>query len=102
MVLPFSDTYSRDREGSVTVTVEVPERLADARTAALARELLVLDAVRSERLSWRAGAVELGLSPWEFLDLARDHGVPVARFDLSDWQDDMKALERLGHGRRAE
>ncbi len=80
---------------SVQITVEVPAALADDQTPGRARMLLVLDAVRSDRLSWRAAAGELGLSPSEFLDLARDHGVPVVRYDVADWHDDLATLDRL-------
>jgi predicted HTH domain antitoxin len=80
---------------SVSVTVEVPSVVADDRTAERARILLVLDAVRAERLSWRAAARVLGLSPAELLDLAARHGVPVVRYDVADWQVDRATLERL-------
>ena len=80
---------------SVSVTVEVPAARADERTAERARTLLVLDAVRSERLPWRAAARELGLSPAEFLDLARESGVPVVRYDVGDWRDEAATLDHL-------
>jgi hypothetical protein len=80
---------------SVPVTVEVPAVLADERTAERARTLLVLDAVRSERLPWRAAARELGLTPTEFLDLARENAVPVVRYDVGDWRDEAAILDRL-------
>jgi len=82
-------------DGSVQITVEVPAALADEQAPARVRLLLVLDAVRSERMTWRAAARELGLAPADFLDLARVHGVPVARFDLDDWRKDEATLDRL-------
>lgn len=60
-----------------------------------ARSLLVLDAVRSERITWRAGAAALGLAPSVFLDVARDHGVPIVRVDPSDLDADFATLDRL-------
>ena len=64
---------------SVELTIRVPASLADAETPERARRLLVLDAVRHERMSWRAAAATLDISPDQLLDLARDHGVPVIR-----------------------
>lgn len=82
----------------VQITVSVPASLADAGTADRARLLLVLDAVRSERITWRAAARALGLAPASFLDLARDHGVPVVRVSAADIREDLDALEKLGIG----
>ena len=66
-----------------------------------ARVLLVLDAVRSERMTWRAAASALGLAPSAFLDLARDQGVPTVRASASDVSDDLATLDRLGSPRRS-
>ncbi len=85
---------------SVRVMVEVPAVLADEETPARARQLLVLDAVRSERISWRAAARALGLAPSQFLDLAREHGVPVVRYDVEDWAEDLSTLRRIGQARQ--
>jgi hypothetical protein len=87
---------------SVAVTIEVPAALADEETPARAKRLLVLDAARSERLSWRAAAQALAISPEEFLDLARAHGVPVIRQDVADWQQELSTVERLASGRQHE
>lgn len=84
---------------SVQITISVPAALAEPGAGDRARVLLVLDAVRSERMSWRAGARALGLAPSAFLDLARDHGVPVVRPDASDLAQDLETLERLGRPR---
>lgn len=81
--------------GSISITVEVPASLADEQTAERARVLLVLDAVRSERLSWRAAARELRLSASQFLDLARIHGIPVVRYDRADFEQDVRTLDAL-------
>jgi hypothetical protein len=83
---------------SVQITVSVPAALAEPGAAERARVLLVLDAVRSERLSWRAAARALGLAPATFLDVARDHGVPVIRVSASDVAADLEALDALGIG----
>lgn len=64
-----------------------------------ARLLLVLDAVRSERVTWRAGAAALGLAPSAFLDLARGHGIPVVRVEPSDLDEDFATLGRLARRR---
>jgi hypothetical protein len=80
---------------SVPVTIAVPAALADAGTGERARVLLVLDAVRSERMTWRAAASALGLAPSAFLDLARDHGVPVVRVSAADLAEDLATLDRL-------
>jgi predicted HTH domain antitoxin len=84
---------------TVQVTIEVPAELADEGTAGRARRLLVLDAVRDERMSWRAAARLLDLTPLEFLDLAREHGVPVHRYDDADLQQDLSTLDRIGRWR---
>jgi hypothetical protein len=64
--------------------------------------LLVLDAVRSELMTWRAGARALGLAPSAFLDLARDHGVPVTRYSASDLVEDLATLDRIAPRRPSE
>lgn len=86
--------------GSVQLTISVPAALADSGAGERARGLLVLDAVRSERMTWRAAATALGLAPSSFLDLARDHGVPVVRVSAADVADDFTTLDRLGSPRR--
>jgi hypothetical protein len=83
----------------VELTITVPASLADAQAAELARVLLVLDAVRNERMTWRAAAAALNVAPDRLLDLARAHGVPVVRYESSDLHDDLLALAKLEHGR---
>ena len=84
------------QDDTVRVSVDVPAGLADEDTPTRARKLLVLDAVRSERMSWRAAAQALGLSPSEFLDLAREHGIPVVRYDdVADLREDLSTLDRV-------
>lgn len=85
---------------SVELTISVPASLADADAAERARLLLVLDAVRRERMTWRAAATALGIAPDRLLDLARDHGVPVARYEPGDLRDDLTTLAKL-EARRA-
>ena len=80
----------------VLITIEIPAALAGADAADRARRLLVLDAVRLGRITWRAAARELGLELSAFLDLAREHGVPVARYEMRDWLDERATVERLG------
>ena len=86
---------------SVQITISVPAPLAEPGAGDRARLLLVLDAVRSERLTWRAGARALGLAPSAFLDLAKEHGVPVLRPSESDVAHDLATLERLDRARGA-
>ncbi len=86
---------------SVELTITVPASLADADAAERARVLLVLDAVRSEKMTWRAAAAALGIAPDRLLDLARTHAVPVARYDASDLHDDLSTLAKLERGRAA-
>jgi Uncharacterised protein family (UPF0175) len=86
---------------SVEITITVPASLVDDDTADRARVLLVLDAVRSERMTWRAAASALQISPDEFLDLARTHGVPIVRYELADLHDDLSTLAKLERGRAA-
>jgi hypothetical protein len=83
---------------SVQVTISVPAALADSGTGERARVLLVLDAVRSERITWRAAASALGLAPSAFLDLARDHDVPVVRVSAEDLAADLATLDKLASG----
>lgn len=80
---------------SVELTVTIPASLADAGAAERARVLLVLDGVRSERMSWRTAADALGVAPDRLLDLAREHGVPVVRYESADLAEDLATLERL-------
>jgi hypothetical protein len=86
-------------ESSSHITVEIPASLADDDAPARARQLLLLDAVRSERLSWRQAASELGLSLADFLHLASEHRVPVTRYEIEDWRAERATLDRLGLGR---
>jgi hypothetical protein len=80
---------------TVRITVDVPATLADEGTPAKAKLLLVLDAVRSERIGWRAGALALGLSLADFLDIAREHGVPISRADVDELREDLSTLDHL-------
>jgi len=66
-----------------------------------ARILLVLDAVRSERMTWRAAAAALRIAPDELLELARTHGVPIVRYEIEDLKDGLSTLTKLEHGRAA-
>ncbi len=83
----------------VHIAFFVPAGVAGPGAGERARLLLVLDAVRSERISWREGAAALGLAPSAFLDLARDHGVPVVRVEPSDLDADLATLDRLARQR---
>jgi hypothetical protein len=83
---------------SVELTITVPASLADPEAAERARVLLVLDAVRRERMTWRAAAAALGVAPDRLLDLAQDHGVPVVRYESRDLQDDLVTLAKLERG----
>jgi predicted HTH domain antitoxin len=83
------------RQETIQVTVDVPAALADEQTPARAKVLLVLDAVRSERMGWRAAASALGVSLSEFLDMAQEHGVPISRADLEDLRQDLETLDRI-------
>lgn len=84
---------------AVEFTIKVPASLADADAGERARLLLVLDGVRSERMTWRAAASALGIAPDELLNLARDHGVPVAQYDAADLRHDLSTLAKLERGR---
>jgi hypothetical protein len=86
---------------SVELTIKVPAAVADANTPERARVLLVLDAARSERMTWRAAADALGIAPDAFLELARVHGIPVVRYDDADLRDDLSTLAKLEQGRTA-
>lgn len=93
---PFALTYTdRVEADSVEITITVPASLADADAAVLARLLLVLDAVRCERMSYRAAARALGVAPDRLLELAREHGVPIVRYESQDLLDDLSTLAKL-------
>src|SRR5262245_60575170 len=80
---------------SVELTITGPAFLADAGAAERARLLLLLDAVRSERMTWRAAADALGIAPDRLLDLAKAHGVPVVRYESANLSEDLSTLDRL-------
>jgi hypothetical protein len=80
---------------TVELTITVPASLADADAAERARALLVLDAVRREKMSWRGAAVALGVAPDEILEYARTYGVPVIRYESSDLHEDLLTLSKL-------
>ena len=84
---------------SVELTIKVPASLADADAGERARVLLVLDAVRSERMTWRAAAAALGIAPDQLLELARAHGIPTVRYDSGDLREDLSTLAKLERGR---
>lgn len=86
---------------SVELTIKVPVAVADANTPERARLLLVLDAVRSEKMTWRAAAGALDIAPDAFLELAKVHGVPVVRYDDADLRDDLSTLAKLERRRAA-
>lgn len=86
---------------SVELTITVPSSLADADAAERARVLLVLDAVRTQKMTWRAAAAALGIAPERLLELARVHGVPVVRYESADLHDDLSALAKLERRRSA-
>lgn len=85
----------------VELRITVPEALADSGAADRARVLLVLDAVRSERLTWRAAAEVLGIAPDRLLEVARAHGVPVVHVEPDDLREDLSTLSKLERARRA-
>ena len=84
---------------SVELTIKVPASIADADAGERARVLLVLDAVRSEKMTWRAAAAALGVAPDRLLELARAHGVPTVRYDSADLREDLSTLAKLERGR---
>jgi hypothetical protein len=84
---------------SVELTIRIPASLADPEAAERARVLFVLDAVRHEKMTWRAAAAALDIAPDRLLDLARDHGVPVVRYERRDLRDDLATLATLERGR---
>ena len=79
---------------SVELTITVPSSLADPEAAERGRVFLVLDAVRREKMTWRSAAA-LDIAPDRLLDLARAHGVPVARYESRDMHDDLVTLAKL-------
>ena len=81
--------------GNVELMVNVPATLAVPGAAERARLLLILDAVRSERMTWRRAASELAIAPDQLLDLACRHGIPVVRYEEADWREDSSTLLRL-------
>jgi hypothetical protein len=85
----------------VELTISVPAALAEPGTAERARVLLVLDAVRSEKMTWRAAAEALSVAPDRLLELARAHGVPVVRFESADLHEDLSTLAKLERRRAA-
>jgi hypothetical protein len=84
---------------SVELTIRVPASLADPEAAERARVLLILDAVRHEKLTWRAAAATLNIAPERLIDLARHHRVPVVRYEASDLRDDLTTLAKLERDR---
>ena len=86
---------------SVSLTIRVPSEIADEGAAELARTLLVLDAVRCERLSWRAAAAALEIAPDQLLDLARAHEIPVIHLSAADLEADLETLDQLTQTRDA-
>jgi hypothetical protein len=80
---------------SVQLTITVPAVLADDHAGERARALLVLDAVRTQKMTWRAAAAALHIAPDQLLELARVHAVPIVRYESADLHDDLSALDKL-------
>lgn len=74
------------------VTIDIPEAIADPGAPERARLLLVLDAVRSERLSEAQAASALGVSRDGLVQLAHRHGVPIVQYGLAELEDDLRRL----------
>jgi hypothetical protein len=55
----------------------------------------VLDAVRSEKLSWQAAASALGIAPERLLELAKAYGVPVVQYESGDLHEDLSTLAEI-------
>ena len=89
------------RHDSVALTIHVPASLADEDAAERASLLFLIDAVRRERLTWRAAAEAAGVAPERFLDLAREHGVPVVRYEALDMREDLSTLSKIERARSA-
>ena len=87
------------RTDSVEITISVPACLADADAAERARVLLVLDAVQSGKMTWRAAALALDVAPDQLLDLARVHGVPVVRYESNELAEDLATLSQIERAR---
>lgn len=83
------------QDGSIDITISVPASLADSGAAARARLLLVLDAVRRDLMTFRAAAQALDIAPDQLLDIAREHGVPVTRYERADLEGDLSTLAKL-------
>ncbi|HEY6562360.1 MAG TPA: hypothetical protein VI072_34065 [Polyangiaceae bacterium] len=80
---------------SVELTISVPAAIADSGAGERARTLLVLDAVRSEKMTWRAAASALNVAPDQLLELTRVYGIATTRYDLIDFNQDMATLAKL-------
>ena len=81
--------------GTVHVKFDVPAELVGPEADERARRLFLLDAIREERISWRRAAHELGIGLDALVDLARHHGVPLVRYEMEDYRQDLQTLERL-------
>ena len=84
---------------SVELTISVPATIADSGAGERARTLLVLDAVRTEKMTWRAAAFALNVAPDRLLELARVYGISTVRYDASDLKQDLTTLAKLESGR---
>ena len=62
----------------------------------------MLDAVRAQRLTWRAAADALDISADELLDLAVAHGVSVTIVEPDDIATDLETLRKLEEQRSTE
>ncbi len=80
---------------SVELTISIPTALADSDVAERARALIVLDAVRCERMTWMAAPAALDVAPDRLLEMARSHGVSVVRYEAADLAQDLAALAHL-------
>jgi hypothetical protein len=83
----------------ILITVNVPAALSSqgaAELAGRARLLLVIDEVRSGRMTRAGGARALGLALDDFLIAAGQHGLYAIDYDLEDFRRELDDISTRG------
>jgi predicted HTH domain antitoxin len=82
------------------ITLEVPDELAtlwgsDEKLVQGAKELFVLDAFRRREISAGKASEWLGISLWEFHQLAQQHQISLIEMDTEELQRELQITDQL-------
>ncbi|KJR41161.1 Uncharacterized protein MCHI_002946 [Candidatus Magnetoovum chiemensis] len=87
----------------LTFPQNFPDKLSqDKEFLEKAKELIVMEALREEEISQGMAASLLGINRWDFPLLMAKHGIPLFDYSYEEWQEELKAVERIRKALNAE